>query len=358
MNDATREEVIHCLRRNIDIFAWTPQDLEGIDPKVITHHLKIIPQVKPVKQKKRHFGPEKDKIIQAEVDKLMAVGHIEVIQFQSGCPMWSWCPNRGKWRMCIDFRDLNKAFPKDFYPLPKIDHLVDSTSGCDLLSMMDASRGYHQIRLALENRIEANPIKIKVILDMKAPSNVKEVLSTLSRFISKAVEKSLPFFKRKAKNFEWDDSCQQVFKEFCGAPPAGQTSSGKHPLSVPLCHPQTVSSVLIWEEGGKHMTIYYVSKVLNGAEGRYTPIEKMALALIVTARGLSPYFLSHPVGVKTNMPLKQTFDKPDTSGRLVKWVVELSEYDITYLPRTTIKAQPLVDLVSEIPLTIKQNMKP
>ncbi|KAL0438965.1 UNVERIFIED_CONTAM: hypothetical protein Slati_2379500 [Sesamum latifolium] len=54
--------------------------------------------------------------------------------------------------MCIDFRDLNKAYPKDFYPLPRIDQLVDSTSGCKLLSMMDASQGYHQIMLAPEDR--------------------------------------------------------------------------------------------------------------------------------------------------------------------------------------------------------------
>ncbi|KAK4395876.1 hypothetical protein Sango_1741900 [Sesamum angolense] len=64
--------------------------------------------------------------------------------------------------------------------------------------------------------------------------------------------------------------------------------------------------------------------------------------------GGCPYFLSHSIGVKTNMPLKQTLGKPDTFGSLVKWVVELSEYDISYLPRTTVKAQALADFVSEM----------
>ncbi|KAL0294311.1 UNVERIFIED_CONTAM: hypothetical protein Sradi_6893200 [Sesamum radiatum] len=84
------------------------------------------------------------------------------------------------------------------------------------------------------------------------------------------------------------------------------------------------------------------------SRGPVCPIEKVALALVVTARRLHPYFLSHPVGVKTNLLLNQTLGKPDTFGRLVKWVVELSEYDISYLTRTTIKAHTLADFVSEM----------
>ncbi|KAL0440598.1 UNVERIFIED_CONTAM: hypothetical protein Slati_2542800 [Sesamum latifolium] len=194
MSEETKKEVVQCLQRNADIFAWTPQYLEGIDPRVITHYLNMDPSIKPVKQNKRHFGPE-----------------------NLGTQTW------GKWRMCIDFKDLNKASPKDFYPLPRIDQLVHSTSGCELLSMMDASQGYHQIMLAPEDRkrlklnpskcafgvrggrflgfmvtqrgIEANPLKIKAILDMKVPTSVNEVqrltgrIAALSRFISKAAEK-------------------------------------------------------------------------------------------------------------------------------------------------------------------------
>ncbi|KAL0461185.1 UNVERIFIED_CONTAM: Transposon Ty3-G Gag-Pol polyprotein [Sesamum latifolium] len=125
-----------------------PQDLEGIEPEVITHHLNIDPRVKPIKQKKIHFCPKKDKIIQAEIDKLVAAGHVEEIQFPEWlCNVVLVPKPDGKWRMCLDFRDLNRACPKDFYPLPRIDQLVDSTSGCELLSMMDASQGYHQIML-------------------------------------------------------------------------------------------------------------------------------------------------------------------------------------------------------------------
>ncbi|KAK4385725.1 Retrovirus-related Pol polyprotein from transposon [Sesamum angolense] len=126
-----------------------PSRLGETNANVITHHLNIDSNIKPAKQKKRHFGPENDKLI--------ATGHIEEIQF----PIWLssvvLVPKlRGKWRMCIDYRDLNNACPKDLYPFPRIDQLVDSTSRYELSSMMDASQGYQQIMLALEDCNGAN----------------------------------------------------------------------------------------------------------------------------------------------------------------------------------------------------------
>ncbi|KAL0381894.1 UNVERIFIED_CONTAM: hypothetical protein Slati_4564200 [Sesamum latifolium] len=81
LKEDIREQVIKCLRKNKDIFAWTPQTWRLIDPGVITHHLNLDPTIRPVKQKKRHFGPKKDKIIQGEVSKLLTAGHIREIQF-------------------------------------------------------------------------------------------------------------------------------------------------------------------------------------------------------------------------------------------------------------------------------------
>ncbi|KAL0313801.1 UNVERIFIED_CONTAM: hypothetical protein Sangu_2224500 [Sesamum angustifolium] len=114
--------------------------------------------------------------------------------------------------------------------------------------------------------------------------------------------------------------------------------------------------MLVREENGDQTPIYYVSKVLNGAKCRYPPIEKMVLALVTTARKPHPYFLSYPFGVRTHTPLKQVLGRPEASGRLVKWAIELSEYDISYLPRTTIKAQALADFVYEMTRTPQEEV--
>ncbi|KAL0284655.1 UNVERIFIED_CONTAM: hypothetical protein Sradi_7191200 [Sesamum radiatum] len=111
----TKEEIISCLRHNADIFAWGTTRFRGNRHQGDNHHLNIDPGIKPMKQKKRHFRPEKDKVIQAEIDKLMAAGQIEEIQFPEWLSNVVLVPKSGgKWRMCIDFRDLNKARPKDF----------------------------------------------------------------------------------------------------------------------------------------------------------------------------------------------------------------------------------------------------
>lgn len=88
-------------------------------------------------------------------------------------------------------------------------------------------------------------------------------------------------------------------------------------------------------------------KALLDAETRYPPLEKWALALVVAARKLRPYFQAFPISVITNQPLRQTLHKPDASGRLVKWAIELSEFDIDYKPRAAIKAQAMADFVAE-----------
>lgn len=148
MKEEQTREMIEFLRANTDVFACEPADLTRINPAIAAHCLNIILEAKPVKQKRRHLGQVKDEIIEKEVRRLLEAGHIRQINF----PVW--LSNavlvknaENKWRMSVDFRDLNKVCPKDHYPLPRIDQFVGFMKGCEMLSMMDASLGYHQIAL-------------------------------------------------------------------------------------------------------------------------------------------------------------------------------------------------------------------
>ena len=116
----------------------------GIDPAIITHKLNVSPSFKPIKQKRRSFALERQKAINEEVGKLLQAGAIREVEYPE------WLANivlvkkaNGKWRLCIDFTDINRAFPKDSFPLPRIDLIVDATAGHELLSFMDAFFSYN-----------------------------------------------------------------------------------------------------------------------------------------------------------------------------------------------------------------------
>ena len=109
----------------------------------------------------------------------------------------------------------------------------------------------------------------------------------------------------------------------------------------------STSTVLIRDKDQVQNLVYYCSQALRGAEERYPKMEKLVLALVTTARKLNPYFQAHTIEIPTEYPMKQVLHKPETSGRLMKWAIGPSEFDIKYKPKTTIKGQILADFVME-----------
>ena len=206
--------------------------------------------------------------------------------------------------------------------------------------------------------IEANPAKIKALLDLSPPRTIKEVQSlngrvtALTRFISRSTDKCRPFFQilKGDGRLEWNDECEQAFaklKEYLGKPPVlAKPLEGETLFLYLAVSEYAVSAVLVREEERNHQPIYYVSKALIGPETRYSGIEKLALALVIAAKKLRPYFLAHSIVVLTNYPLRKAIQKAATS-RVALWGLQLSEYDIDYRPRTAIKAQALADFISE-----------
>jgi hypothetical protein len=127
--------------------------MPGIPREVIEHDMKIHPDIRSVRQKPRKQSIKQQNFIHEEVHKLLHAGFIEEVHH----PVWLANPvvvpkANGKLWMCINYTNLNKACPKDPYPLPRIDQIVDSTSECDLLSFIDAYSGFHQIKMAKADR--------------------------------------------------------------------------------------------------------------------------------------------------------------------------------------------------------------
>ncbi|XP_020422651.1 uncharacterized protein LOC109949950 [Prunus persica] len=458
-----RSDLVAFLRLNSEVFAWSYNDMPGISPDIISHRLSVNPAVRPVRQKRRAYDPERYEAMRAEVERLSSIGFIREVDYPT------WLANvvmvrkpRKGWRMCVDYTNLNRACPKDSFPLPRIDQLVDATAGHALLSFMDAYSGYNQIFMHPEDQahtsfitdrglycykvmpfglknagatyqrlvnqlfapligntmevyvddmlvksrtadqhipnlsamftilkqykmrlnptkcafgaasgkflgfmisqrgIEANPEKIQAILDMTIPKTVKDIQSltgrvaALTRFISKATDRCAPFFKAlkgTKRNITWTAECDTAFselKKYMGRAPLLSTPEHGDILVIYLSiSASAVSSVLVRSKDNAEHPVHYVSKALQDAEVRYPDIEKLAFALVVSARRLRPYFQAHTIHVLTNQPLRQVLQNPETSGRLVKWAIELGEFDIHYKPRPAMRGQAVADFLSE-----------
>uniref|UniRef100_A0A2N9G960 Reverse transcriptase domain-containing protein n=1 Tax=Fagus sylvatica TaxID=28930 RepID=A0A2N9G960_FAGSY len=355
-----KESLVQFLKDNKDVFAWSHEDMPGINPSIISHKLNVDPSLRPIKQKRRVFAPERNNAIMEEVDKLLAANFIREVFYPD------WLANvvmvkksTGKWRMCVDFTDLNKACPKDSFPLPRIDQLVDSTAGHKLLTFMDAFSGYNQIVMdesdqektsfitsrglfcykvmpfglknagatyqRLMNRmfhdqigrnvevyvddmlvkskeedghlddlretfqtlrkyqmklnpskcafgvysgkflgfmisqkgIEANPDKIKAILEMQPPKNIQRSPKT-----------------------DGKSSCTESLKKYLTKPPLLSPSKQGEELYLYLAvSPAAVSSALIREEERRQLPVYYTSRALRGAEERYPAYGKASIRL-------------------------------------------------------------------------------
>ena len=136
--------MVDFLRKNVDVFAWDAYEALGVDPNFICHHLNVNPSITPRRQSPQRPSKEHAKAVKNEVTKLKQARAIKEVFYSQ------WLANTvvvkkkiGKWCMCMDFTDLNKAYPKDPFPIPQIDQLVDATVGHPRMYFLDAFQGYH-----------------------------------------------------------------------------------------------------------------------------------------------------------------------------------------------------------------------
>jgi hypothetical protein len=184
------EKLISCLFRNKDVFAWCTLDLVGVSRTIIEHSLGINPSVRPKKQRLRKMSDEKTEAAKAKVHYRLEANFIEPIAY----PMWlanivMVQKKSGKWHMCIDFTSLKKACPKDNFPLPRIDKIVDSAAGCKVMSILDCFSCYHQIYMKEEDKASTSFVTpFSTYCFIRMLEGLKNAGSTFSRLTKTVLE--------------------------------------------------------------------------------------------------------------------------------------------------------------------------
>ncbi|XP_072071423.1 uncharacterized protein [Arachis hypogaea] len=222
-----KEPLMEMIRANADLFAWTPTDMPGIDPQLMSHHLTVKAGAKPVAQRRRKMSQERADEVAKQTASLLEAGFIRELDYST------WLSN--------------------------------------------------------------------VVLEILAAPPV------------------------------------------LGKPRAGE------PLYLYLSvTEEALAAVLVTEEAKTQQPVYFVSRALQGPELRYSKLERLALALLVSSRRLRQYFQSHRIVVRTDQAIRQILQKPDLAGRMMTWAIELSQYDLQYEPRHAIKAQAMADFLVEV----------
>jgi hypothetical protein len=177
------------LFNNKDVFAWSANDLCRVNKDVIEHSLNVDPAIRPRKQKLQKISNDKVEGARNEVKRLLSVGVIREMTYIE------WLANtvmvkkaNKKWRMCIDFTDLNKACPKDEFPLPRIDSLVDAAATLKLMSLLDCYSRYHQIWMKKEDEPKTSFITSSgTYCYLRMPEGLKNAGGSFSRMTAKVL---------------------------------------------------------------------------------------------------------------------------------------------------------------------------
>jgi hypothetical protein len=159
--------------------------LQGVDRDIIEHTLETDEKIISKKQKLQKMSEEKVKVVEVEVQTLQDAKVIREVKY----PVWlaNTVPvkkKNGKWRMCLDFTDLNKACKMDNFPLERVDKIVDDAANSEMLSLLDMFSGYHQIRVRKEDKEKTSFITpFGTFCSVRMPEGLKNAGCTFSRMI-------------------------------------------------------------------------------------------------------------------------------------------------------------------------------
>ncbi|GJY36734.1 reverse transcriptase domain-containing protein [Tanacetum coccineum] len=193
LTEEGRNKLCGLLQRNLDIFAWKLADMTGVPRNIAEHRLNVREGCSPVRQKKRGQAADRNQAIQEEVRKLVEAGIMKEVHYHELCSTQVMVKKHDdSWRMCVDFKDLNKACPKDGYPLPEIDWKVESLCGFPFKCFLDAYKGYHQIQMAKEDEEKTAFFTSQgIFCYTKMPFGLRNAGATYQRLVDKAFHKQI-----------------------------------------------------------------------------------------------------------------------------------------------------------------------
>nr|GEW87618.1 reverse transcriptase domain-containing protein [Tanacetum cinerariifolium] len=320
--------------RNLDIFAWKPANMTGVPRHIAEHRLNVREGCSSVRQKKRGQAADRNQAILEGVGKLVEAGIMKEVHYHD------WLSNPvmvkkhdGNWRMCVDFKDLNKACPKDGYPLPEIDWNVESlNAGATYQRLVDKSF-YKQINRNLE--VYVDDLVIKSHTKDEIVRGIEETFKTLREINMKLNPKKYTFgveegmfleYKVNTKGLKTAEA-EEVFKQMkqlIAELPMLTTPIEKEELVVYLAATkETVSAVLMTEREAKQMPIYFVSRALRGPKLNYTSMEKLVLDLVHANGSRAGLILTNPEGVEFTYALRFRFDATNNEAEYEALIVGL-----------------------------------
>ncbi|RVX12534.1 Retrovirus-related Pol polyprotein from transposon 17.6 [Vitis vinifera] len=382
-------------KQSHDVFAWAHSDMKGIHPSIVSHRLNVLPTARPVGQRVRRFHPDRQKIIRDEIDKLLEAKFIremeypdwlanvvvvdQIVDSTAGQEMLSFLDTFSRYHQ-ISMAPTNEE--KTTFITPHVSHTVEVY--IDDIVVKSKTREKHALHLqevfhllrkydmklnpskcafgvsagkflgfmVSQRGIEVSPDQVKAVMETPPPRSKKELqrltskLVTLGRFIARFTDELRPFFLaiRKAGANRWTDNYQSAFEKIkhCLMQPPILSSPLPGEKLYLVVSEWAISAILFRCPSLKEQKpIYYVSRALADVETRYSKMELTALALRSAAQKLRPYFQAHPVVVLIDQPLRNILHKPDLTGRMLQWAIELSEYGIEFRPKLSMKGQTL-----------------
>ncbi|KAM1846160.1 hypothetical protein ACFX13_020365 [Malus domestica] len=301
------------------------------------------------------MSKEIEEKIKEEIERLMKVGFIRPAKYVE------WLANivpilkaiTNAVRCYVDYRNINGAMPKDEYRMPIAGLSIDAVAKHKVLSFMEINAIYNQIKMTKEDLHKTT---------FRCPGHVRVYEYLVMSF---ELKNTGAIYQRAMKTI-FHDLIGHSMKVYIDDSVVKSNIEEQHLIDLKQvltrmrihklnmnpkksAFGKSIGSLLAQNnEGGKEQAIYYLSRILTEVETRYTLVEKLCLALYITAYKLRNYMLPCHIHIiaKTDM-IKYMLSKPMLTGRIGKWILVLSEFSFQYVPQKAIKGQAIADFLVE-----------